>query len=221
MSPAGSTSRAQQTHGEERPPLVQTLLSLELGETRQCPKTSWDLLPENGLRALFHSPGMCSTTPAASTHAAVPFKSPCQLLVSSRAELSVSHRRQQPDGFGTTILWSHWCLQSPFPLWKSLPQVRGRTRGLGLLCGCSVTHPRLSLLGRGCSISTVGFGSLCPTIPPKHPDRCQPSCLAVSHRHKASGTQEKVLRRTSTALLSPSLLCHQQRCSLQFPFPTG
>lgn len=23
------------------------------------------------------------------------------------------------------------------------------------------------------------------------------------------------------SLLSPSLLCHQQRCSLQFPFPTG
>lgn len=138
MSRAGSTSRAQQTHGEERPPLVQTLLGLELGETNQCPRASWDLLPENGLRALFHTPGMSSTTPAASTCAAVPFKSPCQLLVSSRAELSVSQRRQQPDGFGTTILWSHWCLSV---LWKSLPQVSGRTRGLGLLCGCTVTHP--------------------------------------------------------------------------------
>lgn len=91
-------------------------------------------------RDLQHKPSThpCWTVPwEVSTRAT--FQCPCRLLMSSRAELSHEKAAAADDGFVTTILWSHSCQSVLWmPQRKSLPQVSGRTRGLGLLCVCTV-----------------------------------------------------------------------------------
>lgn len=126
-------------------------------------------------------------------------------------------RRQQPDGFGTTILGSPWCLSLLWmPQRKSLPHVNGRTRGLGFGRSCSVTHPTPLPGGEGLRCLHCGVCSLCSQLLQKHPDRCQ-HCLTDT---RPVASRRNVLRRTSTALLSlPAVFCISNAAPFNSPFP--
>lgn len=136
--------------------------------------------------------------------------------MSSRAGLRVLQERAAACGFVASILWSHSCLSGlGVPQRKSLPQVGGRTWGLGLLCACTAEPTHTSAWWGGAALSAQwGLVPCAPQLLQKHPDRCQHLGVCLTDtRPGAPGEKDK-----HSPLSLPAVFCTSTTAPFTSPF---